>query len=110
MMTETSEPPKPPCYLEPYPGESVSHYFGRFRRQPSVSIAKATSLSRSAKMGPVLFKWEQFYFSPPPKRMEIEAIVLRTRYAIAQVILLNKLGLFGNKAIVFRIRRAIVSD
>ncbi|MGD1929909.1 MAG: TniQ family protein [Leptolyngbyaceae cyanobacterium] len=65
---------KPSWYLEPFEGESASHYFGRFRRQPEVNMSSAASLSRLAKMGPVLFKWEHFYFNPPPKRMEIEAI------------------------------------
>ena len=74
MVTHPSESERPPWYLEPFEGESVNHYFGRFRRQPAVSVAKPTSLSRLAKVGPVLFKWEHFYFNPPPKRTEIEAI------------------------------------
>ncbi|MBT9315113.1 TniQ family protein [Leptothoe spongobia] len=74
MVTGDSEEQRPAWYLEPFEGESVSHYFGRFRRQPAVSISNPARLSRLAKMGPVLSRWEQFYFNPPPTQTELEAI------------------------------------
>ncbi len=68
------EDQRPSWYLQPFEGESVSHYFGRFRRQPAVSIPKPSQLSQLAGIGPALFRWEQFYFNPPPTRKELEAL------------------------------------
>lgn len=70
----TPENPKPAWYLQPFAGESVSHYFGRFRRQPEVSIPNPSQLSQLAEIGPALFRWEQFYFNPPPTQIELEAL------------------------------------
>lgn len=68
------EDQRPAWYLQPYEGESVSHYFGRFRRQPEVSIPKPAQLSQLAEIGPALFRWEKFYFNPPPTLEELEAL------------------------------------
>jgi hypothetical protein len=65
---------QPPWYLEPYPDESVSHYFGRFRRQEIISVANPGSLSRAAGIGPVLHRWEKFYLNPHPTQKELEAM------------------------------------
>ena len=37
--------PHSPRYLPPYEDESISHYLGRWMRQPTVSISNASSLS-----------------------------------------------------------------
>lgn len=71
---ETQAPQPLPWYLEPYDGESVSHYFGRFRRQEIVSVSSPASLSRAAKLGPALSRWEKFRFNPRPNPKELEAI------------------------------------
>lgn len=36
MTKELEADFKPPWYLEPYEGESISHYFGRYCRHESV--------------------------------------------------------------------------
>ena len=72
MKTQSLE--HPPWYLEPYDGESISHYFGRFRRQEIVSVSSPASLSRAAKVGPVLAKWEKLLFNPRPINKELAAI------------------------------------
>lgn len=45
---ETEAPQHPPWYLEPFEGESISHYFGRFRRQEIISVSAPGSLGRAA--------------------------------------------------------------
>lgn len=70
MKSETIQ--NPPWYLEPFEGESVSHYFGRFRRQEIISVSSPASLSKAAKIGPALSRWEKFRFNPRPKQKELE--------------------------------------
>jgi hypothetical protein len=72
MVAESDS--RPLWYLEPYPGESISHYFGRFRRQELVSISAPDSLSKAAGIGSVLARWEKFRFNPFPTQEELEAI------------------------------------
>lgn len=72
-MTETVKDIfQPPWYVEPYEGESISHYFGRYRRHESVS--SASQLSVAAGIGPVLARWEKFRFIPFPTEGELEAM------------------------------------
>jgi len=60
--------------IDPYEGESISHYFGRWRRHELNSISAPTALSRSAGIGFALSRWEKLRFNPPPTRRELEAI------------------------------------
>ncbi|MBD0265577.1 MAG: TniQ family protein [Tolypothrix sp. Co-bin9] len=64
----------PPWYVEPQEGESISHYFGRFRRHEAVCVSFPGSLSKAAGIGPVLARWEKFRFNPFPSENELEAI------------------------------------
>ena len=64
----------PPWYLEPYEGESISHYFGRYRRHETVYVSSPGNLSKAAGIGPVLARWEKFRFNPFPTQKEVEAI------------------------------------
>lgn len=64
----------PPWYIEPKEGESISHYFGRFRRHQAVCVSSPGSLSKAAGIGPVLARWEKFRFNPFPSQKELEAI------------------------------------
>ncbi|MDZ8069696.1 MAG: TniQ family protein [Nostoc sp. DedQUE08] len=63
-----------PWYLEPYEGESISHYFGRFRRHELVCISSPANLSKAAGIGPVLARWEKFRFNPFPTQEQLAAI------------------------------------
>ena len=72
MTQETVQ--HPPWYIEPYEGESISHYFGRFRRSEAISVSSPGSLSKAAGIGPVLARWEKFRFNPFPSPKELEAI------------------------------------
>lgn len=64
----------PPWYIEPYEKESISHYFGRFRRSETVCVSSPASLSKAAGIGSVLARWEKFRFNPEPSQKELEAI------------------------------------
>jgi hypothetical protein len=63
---------RPPWYVEPYEGESVSHYIGRYCRHESVE--SPSQLGKAAGIGPVLVRWEKFRFIPFPTRAELEAL------------------------------------
>ena len=71
---ETEAPQHLPWYLEPFKGESISHYFGRFRRQEIISVSTPTSLSKAAGIGTALSRWEKFRFNPRPTQKELEAM------------------------------------
>lgn len=61
-------------YLEPYLGESISHYLGRWMNQESVSISKSSSLSKQLGLGKTLWRWERFYFNPRPSEEELRIL------------------------------------
>lgn len=60
--------------VEPYDGESISHYFGRFRRYELNSVSAPTPLSDAAGIGFALSRWEKFRFNPFPTYKELEAM------------------------------------
>ncbi|MEH2457856.1 TniQ family protein [Nostoc sp.] len=57
--------------IEPYLGESLSHFLGRFRRANHLSPA---GLGNLAGIGAVVARWERFHFNPRPSQKELEAI------------------------------------
>ncbi|MEH2172544.1 MAG: hypothetical protein V7K45_06675 [Nostoc sp.] len=57
--------------IEPYPGQSLSHFLGRFRRANHLSPA---GLGKLAAIGAVVARWERFHFNPRPSQQELEAI------------------------------------
>jgi len=60
--------------VEPYEGESISHYFGRFRHYELNSISAPTGLSVAAGLGFALSRWEKFRFNPFPEHKELAAM------------------------------------
>jgi hypothetical protein len=60
-------------YLSPYDGESISSYLGRWCRQEVVSIDTYT-LGKRLRLGRTLWRWENFYFNPPPTHRELQQI------------------------------------
>jgi TniQ len=68
------EPSIKPWHIEPYEGESISHYFGRYRREETVSISSPSRLSQEAGLGIALARWEKFRFNPFPTEEELETI------------------------------------
>jgi hypothetical protein len=61
-------------YVEPYEGESISHYLGRLRRFKANSLPSAYSLGKLARLGAILGRWEKLYFNPFPSYEELEAL------------------------------------
>ena len=51
-----------PGYVEPYEGESISHYLGRWRREEINSVSSPGALGRMAGIGSVTARWEKFRF------------------------------------------------
>jgi hypothetical protein len=61
-------------YVEPYEGESISHYLGRLRRLKANSLPSAYSLGNLAGLSATLARWEKLYFNPFPSSKELEAL------------------------------------
>ncbi|PSN15844.1 hypothetical protein C7293_05545 [filamentous cyanobacterium CCT1] len=72
-------------YVEPYEGESISHYFGRLRRKEANSISAPTTLSEVAGIGPALSRWEKFRFNPFPSQQELAAVGRVVRLDVEQL-------------------------
>ncbi len=60
--------------VEPYEGESISHYLGRLRRFKANSLPSAYSLGKLVGLGATLGRWEKLYFNPFPSYEELEAL------------------------------------
>jgi hypothetical protein len=60
-------------YVEPYEGESISHYLGRLRRLKANSLPSAYALGELAGLGATLARWEKLYFNPFPSSEVLEA-------------------------------------
>jgi len=57
--------------VEPYPGESLSHYLGRFRRRNQLTPG---GLGTMAGLGAVVARWEKFHLNPYPTQAQFEAL------------------------------------
>jgi len=57
--------------VEPYPGESLSHFLGRFRHQNHLT---ANGLGKMAGIGAVIGRWERFHLNPYPTEAQFEAL------------------------------------
>lgn len=57
--------------VEPYEGESLSHFLGRVRRANHLT---PNGLGTLAGIGAVVARWERFHFNPRPSQQELEAI------------------------------------
>ena len=60
--------------LQPYEGESISHYLGRWKRQEVVSLTSIGSLSRQLRLGTAMSRWENFYLNPFPTLKQLEKL------------------------------------
>ena len=57
--------------VEPFEGESLSHFLGRFRRQNHLS---PSALGDLAGVGAVIARWERFHLNPFPSDAELAAV------------------------------------
>ncbi|WP_017294849.1 hypothetical protein [Geminocystis herdmanii] len=60
--------------VEPFEGESISHFLGRFRRARGNRFSAPSGLGEVAGLGAILARWEKFYFSPFPTPQELEKL------------------------------------
>lgn len=60
--------------VEPFDGESISHFLGRFRREKGNKFSAPSGLGDVAGLGVVLARWEKFYFNPFPSHQELDAL------------------------------------
>lgn len=57
--------------VEPYEGESLSHFLGRFRRENELT---PSAMGKAAGIGAVVARWEKFHLNPFPSQRELEAV------------------------------------
>ncbi|MEH1889003.1 MAG: TniQ family protein [Nostoc sp.] len=57
--------------VQPYQGESLSHFLGRFRRANDLT---PTGLGKATGLGGAIARWEKFRFNPPASRQQLEAL------------------------------------
>ncbi len=57
--------------VEPFEGESLSHFLGRFRRANDLTPSR---LGKAAGLGGAIARWEKFYLSPFPSQQQLEVI------------------------------------
>ncbi|MGL6341512.1 MAG: helix-turn-helix domain-containing protein [Waterburya sp.] len=57
--------------MDPFEGESLSHFLGRFRRANEMT---PTGLGKEAGIGGVIARWEKFYHNPFPSLEQLEAL------------------------------------
>ncbi|PSB32839.1 helix-turn-helix domain-containing protein [Chlorogloea sp. CCALA 695] len=59
--------------VEPFEGESISHFLGRFRRANEMT---PNGLAKAAGLEGAIARWEKFRFNPPPSRQQLEALAV----------------------------------
>ncbi|PSB11835.1 hypothetical protein C7B61_01870 [filamentous cyanobacterium CCP1] len=57
--------------VEPYEGESLSHFLGRFRR---ANYSAVNEIGQKSGLGAVLGRWEKFRLNPFPTQQQLEAL------------------------------------
>lgn len=69
--------------VEPYEGESISHFLGRFRR---ANYSSSNEIGQKTGLGGVLARWEKFRFIPPPTLKQLAALAEVVRLDVKQLI------------------------
>jgi hypothetical protein len=69
--------------IEPFDGESLSHFLGRFRRENH--IVRPGALGKVAGIGTAISRWEKLFYNPPPKNEELEALASIVGLSIEQL-------------------------
>jgi hypothetical protein len=62
--------------VEPYSGESISHFLGRFCRENHATL---NQIGAKTGLGAVLGRWEKFRFNSPPTEMQVAALASLVR-------------------------------
>ena len=59
--------------IEPYEGESISHFLGQIRRE---NYLTSSGLGKLTGLGGAIARWEKFRFNPHPSTKDLEALAL----------------------------------
>lgn len=59
------------CRIEPYEGESISHYLGRVER---ANLWTAFQIGKNTGLGGTIARWEKLYFNPHPTEAAIQSL------------------------------------
>lgn len=57
--------------IELLPGESISHFLGRFER---ANLLTSYQVGKEAQIGAKVTRWRKLYFNPFPNQQELEAL------------------------------------
>ena len=57
--------------VEPFEGESISHFLGRFRRANELT---PSGLGKSVGLAGTIARWEKFRFNPPPTEQQLKKV------------------------------------
>jgi hypothetical protein len=75
-LTDSLEIPSWVFPVDPYEGESLSHFLGRFRR---ANYATASQLGQKTGLGAAIARWEKFYLNPFPTERQLEVLAAVVR-------------------------------
>lgn len=82
--------------VDPYPGESLSHFLGRFCRENHATL---NQLGEKTGLGAVLGRWEKFRFIPPPNDSQLAALAKLVRLEVEQIKLMLPQEAMQNRVI-----------
>ncbi|MGV0107485.1 Helix-turn-helix domain protein [Nostoc sp. DSM 114160] len=57
--------------VEPLPGESISHFLGRFER---ANLLTGYQIGKEAGVGAIVTRWKKLYLNPFPTQQELEPL------------------------------------
>lgn len=60
--------------VEPFEGESISHFLGRFRRAEGNRCSAPSGLGEVSGLGSGIVRWERLYFNPFPTQQQLEML------------------------------------
>lgn len=75
--------------VEPYEGESISHFLGRFRR---ANYSSSNEIGQKTGLGGVLTRWEKFRFVPTPSQKQLAALAELVQLDVEQLNLMLPQG------------------
>ena len=70
-MTDFPEIPSWVFQVDPYEGESLSHFLGRFRRANHTTLSQ---LGQKTGLGAAIDRWEKFRLIPFPTQQQLEVL------------------------------------
>ena len=87
---ETTPIPPWVFIVEPYKGESISHFLGRFRQ---ANYSSSNEIGQKTGLGGAIARWEKFRFIPPPTQKQLAALAELVRLDVSQLALMIPQGM-----------------